>query len=189
MLRTPWDITSTGPGGGLYKSTDGGDTWNRLGLRPAGIALGKIGVTVSPVNPQRVWATVEADDKGGVYRSDDGGPTWQLLNGSFNMTSRHSTTAHFLPTRSTPTPSTPSARSPSTNPRMAARTTPKSRRPHSDYHDLWIEPKNPLRMVNGSDGGADGDVQRRARLELLIDNQPTAQFYAVTTDNLACRPA
>ena len=86
MLRTPWDITSTGPGGGLYKSTDGGDTWSRLTAGLPAANLGKIGVTVSPVNPQRVWATVEADDKGGVYRSDDGGRTWQLLNDGFNMT-------------------------------------------------------------------------------------------------------
>ena len=64
VLRTPWDITSTGPGGGLYKSTDGGDTWTRLTAACRRRNLGKIGVTVSPVNPQRVWATVEADDQG-----------------------------------------------------------------------------------------------------------------------------
>src|SRR5438093_10599861 len=68
VLRTPWNVTSIGPGSALYKSTDGGDTWNKLASGLPASQLGKIVVTVSPVNPQRVWATVEAEDKGGAYR-------------------------------------------------------------------------------------------------------------------------
>jgi photosystem II stability/assembly factor-like uncharacterized protein len=182
VLRTPWNITSTGPGGGLYKSTDGGDTWNRLttGL-PAG-NLGKIGVTVSPVNPQRIWATVEADDKGGVYRSDDGGRTWQLLNDGFNMTSRQYYYGHiFADPQDLNTVYTFCAKYfyKSTD---GGKTYVEVQTPHGDYHDLWIDPKDHLRMVNGSDGGA-AITFNGGRTWSSLDNQPTAQFYAVATDN------
>ena len=154
VLRTPWGITSTGPGGGLYKSTDGGDTWSRLTSGLPASNLGKIGVTVSPVNPQRVWATVEADDKGGVYRSDDGGSTWQLLNDGFNMTSRQYYYGHiFADPLDVNTVYTFCAKYfyKSTD---GGKTYIEVQTPHGDYHDLWIDPKNSRRMVNGSDGGA-----------------------------------
>ena len=182
VLRTPWDITSTGPGGGLYKSTDGGDTWNKLTAGLPASNLGKIGVTVSPVNPQRVWATVEADEKGGVYRSDDGGRTWQLLNDSFNMTSRQYYYGHIF--------ADPQEREHRLHVLREVLLQVHRRRhdlrevqtPHGDYHDLWIDPKNHLRMVNGSDGGA-AITFNGGRSWTSLDNQPTAQFYAVTTDN------
>jgi photosystem II stability/assembly factor-like uncharacterized protein len=182
VLRTPWTITSTGPGSGLYKSTDGGDTWRKLtaGL-PSG-NLGKIGVTVSPVNPQRVWATVEADDKGGVYRSDDGGSTWRLLNGSFNMTSRQYYYGHiFADPQDANTVYTFCAKYfyKSTD---GGSTYGEVQTPHGDYHDLWIDPKDHLRMVNGSDGGA-AVTFNGGRTWSSIDNQPTAQFYTAITDN------
>jgi photosystem II stability/assembly factor-like uncharacterized protein len=181
VLRTPWDIYSTGPGGGIYKSTDGGDTWTRLtaGL-PSG-NLGKIGIVVSPANPQRVWATVEADAKGGVYRSDDAGRTWQLLNDDFNMTSRQYYYGHiFADPVDADTMYTFCAKYfyKSTD---GGRTYSEIQTPHSDYHDLWIDPKDPKRMVNGSDGGASVTFNG-GRTWSSQDNQPTAQFYAVITD-------
>ena len=182
LLRTPWDITSTGPGGGLYKSTDGGETWNKLTTGLPTTNLGKIGVTVSPVNPQRVWATVEADEKGGVYRSDDGGRTWQLLNDGFNMTSRQYYYGHiFADPLDANTVYTFCAKYfyKSTD---GGKTYTEVQTPHSDYHDLWIDPKDHLRMVNGSDGGA-AITFNGGRTWTSLDNQPTAQFYAVTTDN------
>jgi photosystem II stability/assembly factor-like uncharacterized protein len=182
ILRTPWDIASTGPGSGLYKSTDGGDTWNRLTTGLPAANLGKIGVTVSPVNPQRVWATVEADDKGGVYRSDDGGRTWRLLNDSFNMTSRQYYYGHiFADPQDVNTVYTFCAKYfyKSTD---GGTTYTEVQTPHGDYHDLWIDPKDHRRMVNGSDGGAAITVNG-GRTWTSLDNQPTAQFYAVTTDN------
>jgi len=182
VLRTPWNITSTGPGGGLYKSTDGGDTWTKLTSGLPAANLGKIGVTVSPVNPQRVWATVEADDKGGIYRSDDGGRTWQLLNDSFNMTARQSYYGHiFADPADANTVYTFCAKYfyKSTD---GGKTYTEIQTPHGDYHDLWIDPKNPLRMVNGSDGGA-AVTFNGGRAWSSLDNQPTAQFYAVITDN------
>jgi photosystem II stability/assembly factor-like uncharacterized protein len=182
VLRTPWDIYSTGPGGGLYKSTDGGDTWARLtaGL-PSG-NLGKIGVAVSPANPQRVWATVEADARGGVYRSDDAGRTWQLLNDDFNMTARQYYYGHiFADPVDSNTMYTFCAKYfyKSTD---GGRTYTNVQTPHSDYHDLWIDPKDPKRMVNGSDGGASVTFNG-GRTWSSMDNQPTAQFYAVITDH------
>jgi len=182
VLRTPWNITSTGPGGGLYKSTDGGDTWTKLTSGLPAANLGKIGVTVSPVNPQRVWATVEADDKGGIYRSDDGGRTWQLLNDNFNMTARQSYYGHiFADPADANTVYTFCAKYfyKSTD---GGKTYTEIQTPHGDDHDLWIDPKNPLRMVNGSDGGA-AVTFNGGRAWSSLDNQPTAQFYAVITDN------
>jgi photosystem II stability/assembly factor-like uncharacterized protein len=182
VLRTPWDIYSTGPGGGIYKSVDGGDTWTRLtaGL-PSG-NLGKIGVAVSPANPQRVWATVEAEARGGIYRSDDAGRTWQLLNDDFNMTSRQYYYGHiFADPIDANTMYTFCAKYfyKSTD---GGKTYSEVQTPHGDYHDLWIDPKDPKRMVNGSDGGASVTLNG-GRTWSSMDNQPTAQFYAVITDH------
>jgi photosystem II stability/assembly factor-like uncharacterized protein len=182
ILRTPWDITSIGPGGGLYKSADGGDTWRRLTAGLPASNLGKIGVTVSPVNPQRVWATVEAEEQGGVYRSDDGGRTWMLLNDSFNMTSRQYYYGHiFADPQDVDTVYTFCAKYfyKSTD---GGKTYTEIQTPHADYHDLWIDPKDHLRMVNGNDGGAIITFNG-GRTWSSLDNQPTAQFYAVATDN------
>ena len=81
VYRTPYSLESGGPGSGLWKSTDGGDTWNDLSHNPGmpkGI-MGRIGVTVSPANPQRVYALIEAEE-GGAFRSDNGGDTWIRTN-------------------------------------------------------------------------------------------------------------
>jgi photosystem II stability/assembly factor-like uncharacterized protein len=182
VLRTPWGITSTGAGGGLYKSTDGGDTWKKLSTGLPTSPLGKIGVTVSPANPQRVWATVEADAKGGVYRSDDGGQTWLLLNDAFNMTARQYYYGHiFADPKDADTVYTFTAKEfyKSTD---GGKKYEEIQTLHADYHDLWIDPNNPQRMIHGSDGG--GSVTfNGGRTWSTLDNQPTAQFYAVITDN------
>jgi photosystem II stability/assembly factor-like uncharacterized protein len=182
VLRTPWGITSTGPGGGLYKSIDGGDRWTKLADGLPSSNLGKIGVIVSPANPQRVWATVEADSKGGIYRSDDAGATWQLLNGAFNMTARQYYYGHiYADPKDVDTVYTFCGKDfcKSTD---GGRTYSLIQGPHGDYHDLWIDPADPLRMVNGNDGGATVTFDG-GRTWSSIDNQPTAQFYAVITDH------
>jgi photosystem II stability/assembly factor-like uncharacterized protein/DNA-binding FrmR family transcriptional regulator len=179
--RSPWGMTSGGPGSGLYRSSDGGDTWKRLeghGL-PEGV-LGKIGVAVSGADGNRVYAIIEAG-KGGIYASDNGGENWHLVNPDHRFTQRAWYFHHIF-----------------TDPRNADtmyvlntalyRSTDggKSftfvRAPHGDHHGLWIDPTDPDRMINGNDGGAtitqDGGKSWSTQL-----NQPTAQFYHVAADN------
>jgi len=179
VLRTPWDIYPVGPGSGIYKTTDGGDTWTHLtdGLPKD---MGKIGLAVSPVDSQRVWATIGGDD-GGIYRSDDGGKNWKLLNGSFQMHSRQYYYAHiFADPQQLNTVYTFSSKSfyKSVD---GGTTWGTIRTPHGDYHDLWIDPHDDQRMINGNDGGAtvtfDGGKSWSSE-----NNQATGQFYTVRAD-------
>jgi photosystem II stability/assembly factor-like uncharacterized protein len=183
VIRTPYSMESGGPGSGLFKSTDAGATWTEIGRNPGGPVKGlhgKIGVAVSPVNPDRVWTIIEADE-GGVFRSENGGRTWTrvneqrmlrqrawyysriyadpakldtvyVLNVSFHRSDDGGKTFSNIPT------------------------------PHGDNHDLWIDPANAARMIEGNDGGAtvsnDG-----GRAWSSIFNQPTAQYYRVALDN------
>jgi len=181
-LRTPWGIYTTGPGSGIYKSTDAGDHWTQLtnGL-PKG-DKGKIGIAVSPVDPNRIYATVEAEDGGGVYSSDDAGASWHLQNGDFSVRGRQYYYGHiFADTQELNTVYTFSSKGffKSTD---AGKNYTTLRAPHGDYHDLWIDPKNHLRMVNANDGGATITFNGGVTWSTL-DNQPTAQFYEVITDN------
>lgn len=180
--RTPHSLKSGGPGSGLFKSVDSGDSWTEItrypGL-PAGV-LGKIGVAVSPARPDRVWAIVEAAE-GGVFRSDDGGGSWICLNQDRKLRQRA-----WYYSRIYADPQAPDSvyvlntglyRSLDGGATFSAVQTP-----HGDNHDLWIDPDEPDRMINGNDGGANiswnGGLSWTAQ-----DNQPTAQFYHVTTDN------
>lgn len=181
VLRMPWDIDEVGPGSGIYKTTDGGDTWTRLTDGLPATDMGKIGLTVSPMDSRRVWATIGGDD-GGIYRSDDAGKTWQLLNGSFEMHSRQYYYGHiFADPQQLDMVYTFSSKDfyKSTD---GGKTWGRIQTPHGDYHDLWIDPRDDQRMVNGNDGGAtvtfDGGKSWSSE-----NNQPTAQFYTVRTDN------
>jgi photosystem II stability/assembly factor-like uncharacterized protein len=181
MLRTPWDIYEFGPGSGIYKTTDGGGTWTKLTSGLPKTDMGKIGLAVSPVDPQRIWATIGGED-GGIYRSDDAGQTWQLLNGSFEMHSRQYYYGHiFADPQELNTVYTFTSKDfhKSTD---GGKTWGSVQTPHGDYHGLWIDPKDNQRMVNGNDGGAtvtfDGGKSWSSEM-----NQPTAQFYTVRADN------
>ena len=180
--RTPWGLSSGGPGSGLFKSTDAGDTWSELtdhpGL-PAGLK-GRIGVAVSPARPDRVWAIVEAEE-GGIFRSDDAGATWERLNEDREPRQRPFYFSHIF-----------------ADPGDAetvyvgnlelwksvdgGRSFAKKSLPHPDHHDLWIDPRDPQRMINGSDGGASVSLNGGESWSTLY-NQPTAEMYHVTTDN------
>jgi len=181
VKRTPWSLESGGEGGGLWKSTDGGDTWAKLGGGlPSGV-VGKIGIAVSPVNPERVWAIVE-HEQGGVYRSDDAGGSWRRLSDDANLRQRAWYYTHIyadpVDVETVYVLNVGFHKSIDGGKTFDQRISV----PHGDNHDLWIDPQNPLRMVNGNDGGANVSFDG-GKSWTRQDNQPTAQFYRVTTDN------
>jgi photosystem II stability/assembly factor-like uncharacterized protein len=182
VRRTPYSLESGGPGSALWKSTDGGDTWINLsankGLPKA--PLGIIGVSVSRSNPQNVYAIIEAAE-GGVFRSRDGGETWEKTNESRDLRQRawyytriyadpkEEDTVYVLNVRFHKS-------------KDGGKTFSSIPTPHSDNHDLWIAPDDPLRMIEANDGGANVSNDG-GRSWTGQDNQPTAQFYRVSTDN------
>ncbi len=179
--RTPYSLSSGGPGSGLFKSTDGGDTWteltNKPGL-PTGLK-GKIGVAVSPAQTGRVWALVEAVD-GALFRSDDGGETWQRVCEDGELRRRAWYYMHVFADPLDPDTVWVLNLScwRSTD---GGRTFTDIPTPHGDNHDLWLDPRDPRRVIEGNDGGACVSVNGGVSWSTLY-NQPTAQFYHVAAD-------
>ena len=182
VYRTPWSLSSGGQRSGLFKSTDGGDHWTEItrnsGL-PAGID-GKIGVSVSGADSNRVYAIVE-NENGGVFVSDDAGATWKLASDNREVRQRA-----FYYTRIYADPKTKDTVyvlnvgfHKSTD---GGKTYRPLRPPHGDNHDLWIDPENPLRMIESNDGG--GTVSNNGGQTWTNEEYPTAQLYhvAVTKD-------
>ena len=178
--RRPWEVRSGGPGSGIWKSTDGGDTWTRLtqGLPKM---MGKVGVAVSPANPDRVYAIVEADN-GGLYRSDDAGKTWQLLSQQRDIQTR---SWYYM--NVTPDPQNADVVYVMNAPIMKSidggRTFSVLPALHGDNHQLWINPKDSRLMINANDGGGSVSLDG-GRSWSTQDNQPTAQFYHVIVDDV-----
>lgn len=184
LRRFPWGFTSAGPGTGLFKSTDGGDHWTELtgnpGL-PDGLK-GRIGITVSPVQANRVWAIIDAElGKKGVFRSDDGGATWTRTNEEADLTQRPWYYHHiFADPQDANTVYVLNVNAwKSTD---GGVTFQELQVPHGDNHDLWIDPENPLRMAEANDGGAIVTFNGGKSWSSLM-NQPTAQLYHVAVDN------
>jgi photosystem II stability/assembly factor-like uncharacterized protein len=177
--RKPWQIVSGGKGSGLFKSTDGGETWTRL-TKGLPEMMGKVGVAVSPANPERVWAIIEADE-GGLYRSDDAGKTWTRVNKNRLLRARSwyytAVTADPLDAETVYVMNAPLLRSTD-----GGRTFRTVRTPHGDNHCLWINPNDNRTMINCNDGGANVSFNA-GRTWSTQANQPTAQFYRVITDN------
>ena len=186
--RSPWNFSSGGPDSGIFYSNNGGDTWENINDRqglPQSI-LGRVGLSISPAKAGRVWAVIECapsiDNIGrGLYRSDDGGITWSIVSDKGDLVQRPWYYSHVF--------------AHPTNPEELWILNLKAWKsndgglnwteistPHGDNHDIWIDPKNTDRMIEGNDGGAcvslnGGDTWSS------IDNQPTAQFYRMTSDN------
>lgn len=181
--RKPWTFIDGSEEGGVWKSTDGGDTWNKLGGGLPGGLLGRIGVAVSPVNSKRVWVLLEtAEEKdGGLYESTDGGQNWTRINRDHQLRQRawyytrifaHPTDEHtlfvvnvgFLKSID------------------SGKSFQRIRVPHGDNHNLWINPSHPDVMIESNDGGA-CITFNGGKSWTTQNNQPTAEFYRVTVDN------
>jgi len=181
-FRKPWVMSSGGPGCKLFKSSNGGKDWTDLTQKPGlptGL-LGKITFDVSPANPKRIWAMVEHSEKKGLYRSDDAGENWSFVNGDNNIVQRP---FYFFRVIADPKnvdtlyvlnvimhKSTDGGKKWS---QMVAR--------HVDNHDLWIDPKDPSRMICSNDGGASVTID--GGKSWSEQDYPTAQFYHVFADN------
>ncbi len=179
--RNPYHLNSGGQGSKLWKSTDGGESWADISQNsgmPSGV-LGKIGVSISPVNSQTVYALIEAK-KGGIYRSNDGGKTWSLTNEDHEFTQRawyymrivadpkEEKTVYVL--------NTGLFRS-----KDGGATFRGINSQHGDEHDLWIDPSDNKRMINSDDGGSTVSVD--GGQSWTPETFPTGQFYHVSTDN------
>lgn len=181
--RSFWQISSGGEDSGIWRSTNGGDTWEDISKRPGlprGI-LGKIAVAASPARSGRVWALIEHKTDGGLYRSDNGGLNWELVSSDQRLISRAWYYIHL--TADPVDPETVYINNlafwKSTD---GGRTFGMIDTPHGDNHDLWIDPRNNQRMIQGNDGGACVSYNGGESWSTIY-NQPTAQFYHIATDN------
>jgi photosystem II stability/assembly factor-like uncharacterized protein len=186
--RKPWTLIDASRVGGLWKTTDGGDNWTRLtdpdldnGL-PSETLFGRIGLAISPANPLRVWALINAPDPfGGIWRTDDAGDTWEKVNRDRRFRQRHWYYTHL---EADPQDyntlyvlNTGTYRSVDGGKEWS-----RIQVPHGDVHDLWIHPDDPDAMVLGNDGGAQVSVNG-GQTWSTMHNQPTAEFYRLEVDN------
>lgn len=182
IRRTPYSLESGGEGSAIWKSTDGGDNWIEISKNeglPKGI-IGISGITVSPINSQRVWAIIEAED-GGVFRSEDGGKTWRKVNTERKLRQRAWYYSRiYADTKDEDMVYVLNVQYHRS--KDGGKTFETYNAPHGDHHDLWIAPEDNQRMVIADDGGAQVSYDGGENWSTYM-NQPTAQFYRVTTDN------
>ena len=182
IRRTPFSLESGGEGSAMWKSTDGGDSWINISKNdglPKGL-WGISGVSVSPVNSNRVYAIIE-NDNGGVFRSDDAGKTWSKLNEDRNLRQR----AWYYSKIYADTQDEDMVYVMNVSyhkSKDGGKTFTSYNAPHGDHHDLWIDPVDNQRMIIADDGGAQISFDAGENWTTYL-NQPTAQHYRVTTDN------
>ncbi len=182
VRRTPYDMSSGGYGSSMWKSTDSGDSWTEM-TRNNGLpkdTIGIIGLAVSAVRPDRVFAIMESPT-GGVFRSDDGGKKWTKVNEDRSLRQR----AWYYSRIYTDTKDADVLYVVNVaylKSKDGGRTFQTKYAPHGDHHDLWVSPEDPNRMIIGDDGGAQISYDG-GETWTTYHNQPTAQFYRVTTDN------
>ena len=181
--RTPYSLNSGGEGSKVWKSTDAGESWTELSTNKgfAKGTLGIMGIAVSPVKADRIWAMVENKDQGGLYRSEDGGATWSKINDERKLRQRAwYYTRLYADTQDADGLYVLNVRyHKSTDGGKSFET---ANAPHGDHHDLWIAPEDNQRMIMADDGGAQVSTDGGASWS-TYHNQPTAQYYRVTTDN------
>ena len=182
FLRKPWTFESGGPDSGLWKSTDGGDTWTDISRNPGmpkGV-LGRIGIAVSPARAGSMWVLVEADE-GGIFHSDDGGATWAKVNDQRDVKQRawYYSRVFADPKNANTMYALNTSFYRSVDGGHTFKAIPAG---HGDNHDLWIANDDPERMIESNDGGANVSFDGGRSFSTLM-NQPTGQFYHVTLDN------
>jgi photosystem II stability/assembly factor-like uncharacterized protein len=178
-LRTPWNIRSGGEGSGLYRSTDGGLNWEKLGEGlPA--EMGKVGVCVAPSNPAKVYAVIEAEN-GGVYRSADRGEHWELVNNK-RVTVARAWYYTKIAVDPTDEETVYVLNAPLLKSNNGGKDFTNISNPHTDQHSLWVNPRNPEIMALANDGGATVTLNG-GKTWSTQSNQPTAQLYRIATDN------
>ena len=180
--RTPWNLTSGGPGSGLFKTVDGGAHWTKISANPGFAAgpLGKMGVAVAESNSRIVYAIVQAPE-GGVFRSSDAGATWQRVNSQWNLRQR---AFYYMAIYVDPTKSN-IVYAPQVDGLLKSTDSGKTwtrAMPPGDHHIVWINPRNPKIMLEGDDGGATVSVDGGDTWSTEY-NQPTGQFYHIAIDD------
>ncbi|MFM8849139.1 MAG: WD40/YVTN/BNR-like repeat-containing protein [Cytophagales bacterium] len=182
--RLPWKVISGGPGSGLYKSTDGGDTWEKIhnGLPKE---LGKMAIAVSRANPEKLYAVIESDsekEQGGLFVSDDAGKSWYKQSSNHELVQRAWYYIEVFPDPQNENTvyvmSASALRSID-----GGKTWDHIYTQHGDYHDVWMNPRNSKNMVVADDGGASISFNGGKTFSLITNNMPTAQIYRVNVDN------
>ena len=184
--RRHWTFSSGGPGSGIYKTTDGGAHWNNISRNPGlpGGIFGKAGLAVAPSDSNVVYALIQADYKpghpGGLFRSDDAGQSWKLMNDSLNITQRafYYNTVYVDP-KDPNTIYLPNADVFVSH--DAGKKLKQLHPPHGDNHVFWINPNDPMTLIEGNDGGATVSLDA-GKTWSAEDNQPTGQFYHANLD-------